>query len=47
MPYRILVADDEADIVHISATFLSMKGYEVLAAYGGEEALKLSGNPQI
>ena len=42
MPYRILVADDEADIVHMLRDLFSMKGYEVLAAYGGEEALKLS-----
>ena len=40
MAYKILVVDDEADIVKLLRSFLEKRGYEVLAAYSGEEALR-------
>ena len=36
---RILFVDDEKDLVTMVAVRLESKGYEVLAAYDGEEAL--------
>ena len=41
MPYRILVVDDEADIVQMLQDLFTMKGYQVLAATGGKQALAL------
>jgi two-component system alkaline phosphatase synthesis response regulator PhoP len=38
MPYRILVVDDEAHIVHVLSLKLRNAGYEVLTAVDGEEA---------
>ena len=40
--YKILVADDEADIVHLLTDLFTRQGYQVLPAYGGEEALGFS-----
>lgn len=37
---RVLVVDDEQDAVELLQEFLVAKGYEVLAAYDGEEALR-------
>jgi DNA-binding response OmpR family regulator len=37
---RVLVVDDEADAVELLQEFLSAKGYEVLTAHDGEEALR-------
>jgi DNA-binding response OmpR family regulator len=37
---RILVVDDEIYIVHVLEFYLTMEGYEVLAAADGEEALR-------
>ncbi len=37
---RVLVVDDEADAVEILREFLTAKGYEVLAASKGEDALR-------
>jgi DNA-binding response OmpR family regulator len=37
---RVLVVDDEADAVELLQEFLRDKGYEVLAASDGEEALR-------
>ncbi len=39
MPKRILAVDDEPSIVRLVTTALSARGYEVSAAYNGEEAL--------
>ncbi len=37
---RVLVVDDEPDAVELLQEFLVAKGYEVLTANGGEEALR-------
>ena len=42
MAKKILVVDDEKDIVDIIAFNLKKEGYEVLSAYDGEEGLKLA-----
>ncbi|HPX93873.1 MAG TPA: response regulator [Bacillota bacterium] len=42
MSFRILVVDDEPNIVNILRSNLEREGYKVLAAYDGEEALKLA-----
>ena len=39
-PYRILVADDDAAIVHIIETALTQAGYRVTAAFDGEAACR-------
>jgi len=36
---KILVADDEARLVHLVRTYLEQAGYQVVAAYDGEQAL--------
>ena len=41
MNKKILVADDEADIIDLISSRLSKAGYEVIAANDGEEALDL------
>ena len=41
MIYKILVVDDEPEIVKILKIFLTKKGFEVIAAFGGEEAAEL------
>lgn len=41
MSKKILVADDEAHILHIVSTKLRNAGYEVITAVDGEEALEL------
>ena len=38
----LLIADDERDIVDMLKRFFERKGYRVLVAYGGQEALKLA-----
>lgn len=40
--YRILVADDEKDVVSLLKDFLEMKGYDVLTAYDGKKAVEMS-----
>lgn len=40
MPYKILVVDDEADIVGLLRDYFEINGYEVLTAFNGLEALK-------
>jgi DNA-binding response OmpR family regulator len=39
MAYKILVVDDEQDIIETLKSGLSRQGYEVITAYNGEEAL--------
>jgi CheY-like chemotaxis protein len=41
MAKKILVADDEAHILHVVSMKLTNAGYEVLTAMDGEEALEL------
>ena len=41
MSKKILVADDEAHILHIVSLKLRNAGYEVITAMDGEEALEL------
>lgn len=41
MKGKILVADDEAHILHVVSMKLSRAGYEVVTAMDGEEALEL------
>jgi len=38
---RILVVDDDENILNLERTILEQKGFEVTAAQGGAEALKL------
>lgn len=38
--YKILICDDEKDIVSALKIYLEAEGYETLCAYNGEEALK-------
>ena len=42
MAQRILIVDDDPDIVDAETLVLESKGYEVLAAAEGEEGLKLA-----
>ncbi len=41
MPRKILVVDDEARVVRLVRTYLEGAGFEVVAAYDGEEALRV------
>ena len=41
MAYRILICDDERDIVSALKIYLEAEGYETLPAYNGREALEL------
>ena len=48
MGFKILIADDEKDIVEMLSAFFAGKGYDILTAYNGEEILrKLEGAPDI
>ena len=40
---RILVCDDDREIVEAVAIYLEQEGYEVIKAYDGEEAIRLLG----
>ncbi|WP_313802303.1 response regulator transcription factor [Cytobacillus sp.] len=40
MKYKILIVDDEIDIVHMLNDYFELNGYDVLTAIGGKEALK-------
>ena len=39
--YKVLVCDDEKDIVSALEIYLKAEGYEVLKAYDGKEALEI------
>ena len=41
MPPKILIVDDEPDILELVQTRLQMAGYETLEAESGEDALKM------
>lgn len=45
--YRILVCDDEKDIVSALRIYLESEGYEVLEAYNGKEAVALTAEQEI
>lgn len=40
MGAKILIADDESDIVSMLGSFFESKGFRVLPAFNGAEALK-------
>lgn len=40
MKYKILIADDERDIVYMLKDYFELNGYDVLTAFGGSEAVK-------
>ena len=42
MKKKILIADDEVDLVEVLKVYLEMKGYEVLTAHDGEKALEVA-----
>lgn len=42
MTKKILVVDDEKDIVETLSFMMKARGYEVLEGYDGEEGLKLA-----
>jgi len=44
---RILVADDDPDLVEMLKTDLSFQGYEVLVAANGKEALQIALNETL
>ena len=44
---KILVCDDDKEIVEAIDIYRSQEGYEVLKAYDGEEALKVLGREKI
>lgn len=41
MPQRILVVDDDREIVRLTRAYLEQNGYQVLVAYDGETALHI------
>lgn len=46
--YKIMIVDDEKDIVGLLKSFFELQGYFVITAYNGEEAIKkLEKNPDI
>lgn len=45
--YRILVCDDEKDIVSALRIYLESDGYEVLEAYNGKEAVELVAQQEV
>lgn len=47
MSYRILVCDDERDIVSALGIYLRAEGYTVLEAYTGAEALRIAAREDI
>ncbi|HJN19241.1 MAG TPA: response regulator transcription factor [Armatimonadota bacterium] len=45
MATRILLVDDERDLVFASKLYLETEGYEIIPAYDGAEALELVQDP--
>ena len=43
MPDKLLIADDEPDIVDTLARCFAARGYEILRAHSGEEAVRQAG----
>lgn len=48
MKYKLLIVDDEKDVVSLLKDYFEMNHYETITAYSGEEALaKISMNPDL
>ena len=48
MAYRILIVDDEPEMVQMLSRFLSRSGYEIIPAFTGEEAVaSIKAHPDI
>ena len=48
MTYRLLIADDDEELVKMLKSYLEIKGFEILTAGDGLEVLeKLSKNPDL
>lgn len=47
MNYKILVAEDDEDIVELLTLYLSNEGYEILSAYNGEDALRIAKETKV
>jgi len=46
--YKILIVDDEKEVVRMLESFFRLKGYDTITAYNGEEAMqKVSMNPDL
>lgn len=45
--YKILICDDQPDIVNALKIYLALEGYELLDAYTGEEALNIARNNDL
>ena len=45
--YRVLVCDDDRDIVSALKIYLTAEGYEVLEAYNGKQALEAAASQEI
>ena len=46
--YKILIVDDEKDVVSLLRDYFQLKGYETITAYNGEEAIqKISMQPDL
>lgn len=46
--YKILIVDDEKDVVRMLQSFFRLKGYDTITAYNGEEAIqKVSMSPDL
>ena len=44
MSYRILVAEDDADILELVKLYLESSGYQVFVASNGEQAYRIIGS---
>lgn len=47
MNYKILVAEDDEDIVELLTLYLSNEGYEILSANNGEDALRIAKETKV
>ncbi|WP_079427883.1 response regulator transcription factor [Clostridium oryzae] len=47
MSYRILIADDEQEIINFLSLYLEKDGYEILSASNGKSALELINTQQV
>ena len=46
--YKILIVDDEQDVVSLLRDYFELNGYEIVAAYSGTEAIgKISSKPDL
>lgn len=48
MKHKILIVDDESDVVQLLKDYFEINGYDVLSAYSGKEAIKqVKKNPDL